>query len=273
MSRYRPGTYVAAIVFAIPFLLPFYLLIRNSLMTREELGALTWTWWPEELTLQGYRDAFASTTVPLGDSLINSIIVAGVTAPVGTLLASMTGYALARIRVPFSTPVFFLIIGTMMVPGAATFIPTFVVVGAMGGVNSLWGIIAPGLFNAFAVILFRAFYLRFPLEIEEAGRIDGLGYLGLYWRLALPNSGALLAALGILAFIESWNSFLWPLVIGQSPEYWTVQVAISTHLAAQALNMPALFAASVIAVLPLAALFLIAQRYVVKGVMMSGIKG
>lgn len=273
MRARRIGTYLAAVVFAIPFLLPFYLLVRNSLMTREELGALTWTWIPQEITLQGYRDAFASMTVPLAQSLGNSLIVAGISAPLSTLLASMCGYALARIRVPISTPVFFLVIGTMMVPGAATFIPTFVVVGAMGGINTLWGIIAPGVFSAFAVILFRAFYLRFPLEIEEAGRIDGLGYLGLYWRLALPNSGGLIAALGILAFIESWNGFLWPLVVGQSPQYWTVQVAVSTHLTTQALNMPALFASAVVAALPLVLLFLIAQRFVVKGVMMSGIKG
>jgi multiple sugar transport system permease protein len=272
-TKGRTGAYLSAVVFAIPFLLPFYLLIRNAFMTKAELGGLDWKWWPEQIGFQGFVDAFSSQSVPLLNALWNSTLISVISAPVATLLASMTGYAVARIQVRAAKPVFFLVIGTMMVPGAATFIPTFVVVGSMGGVNTLWGLIVPGLFSAFSVLLFRSFYLRFPREVEEAGRVDGLGPLGLYWRLALPNSGALLASLGILSFIEHWNAFLWPLVIGQDAAYWTVQVALSTNLTAQAINMPALFAGALVAVIPLAVLFLVAQRYIVQGVMMSGVKG
>lgn len=273
MKNARVGTYLAAIVFAIPFLFPFYLLLRNSLMTQQELGGLDWVWWPSQISLQGFKDAFGNSNVPLGRALLNSTIVAVVSAPVSTLLAAMAGYALARIKVPAAKPVFALIIVTMMVPGAATFVPTFVVVGSMGGVNTLWGLIVPGLFNAFAVLLFRGFYLRFPAEMEDAGRVDGLGHLGVFTRLALPNSGGLLAALGVLSFIEHWNSFLWPLVIGQDPAFWTVQVAMSTNLTSQSINLPALFASAVVSVIPLALVFLLAQRYIVRGVMMTGIKG
>jgi multiple sugar transport system permease protein len=272
MSR-RVGTYLAAAVFAVPFLLPFYLLLRNSLMSQAELGGLEWHWWPEHPSLKGFTEAFTNDTAPLGRALLNSTIIAVVSAPVATLFASMAGYAIARIPVRAARPTFFFIIATMMVPGAATFVPTFVVVGALGGVNTLWGLIVPGLFNAFAVLLFRGFYLRFPREIEEAGRVDGLGHLGVYARLALPNSGALFAALGVLSFIEHWNAFLWPLVIGQDPAYWTVQVAVSTHLTSQAINLPALFASAVVAIAPLVIVFLLAQRFIVRGVMMSGIKG
>lgn len=269
----RAGSYLAAVVFAIPFLLPFYLLLRNSLMTQAELGALDWRWWPETINLQGFADAFDNSTAPLGRALLNSTVVALISAPVATLLASMAGYAVARIRVAAARPVFLLVIATMMVPGAATFVPTFVVVGSMGGVNTLWGLIVPGLFNAFAVLLFRGFYLRFPPEIEDAGRVDGLGHLGVYLRLALPNSAGLIAALGVLSFIEHWNAFLWPLVIGQDPAFWTVQVAMSTNLTAQAINLPALFASAVISVIPLAIVFLAAQRWIVRGVMLTGVKG
>lgn len=273
MRNARVGTYLAGIVFAIPFLFPFYLLLRNAFMTQAELGGLDWTWWPNQFTFQGFTDAFNNPSVPLGRALVNSTIVAVVSAPVSTLLASMAGYALARIKVAAAKPVFALIIVTMMVPGAATFVPTFVVVGSMGGVNTLWGLIVPGLFNAFAVLLFRGFYLRFPQELEDAGRVDGLGHLGVYGRLALPNSAGLLAALGVLSFIEHWNAFLWPLVIGQDPTYWTVQVAMATNLTSQAINLPALFASAVVSVIPLALVFLLAQRYIVRGVMMTGIKG
>lgn len=273
MKNTRLGSYLAATVFAIPFLLPFYLLLRNSLMTQQELAGLDWVWWPNTITLQGFTDAFTNTTVPLARALLNSTLIAVISAPISTLLAAMAGYALARIKVPATKPVFALIIATMMVPGAATFIPTFVVVGSLGGVNTLWGLIIPGLFNAFAVLLFRGFYLRFPQEIEDAGRVDGLGHLGTFTRLALPNSGALLSALGVLSFIEHWNSFLWPLVIGQDPAYWTIQVAMSTNLTSQSINLPALFASAVISIIPLTLVFLLAQRYIVRGVMMTGIKG
>ncbi|MGI5152130.1 carbohydrate ABC transporter permease [Plantactinospora sp. CA-294935] len=272
-GRARIGSYLAAVVFAVPFLFPFYLLLRNSLMSQAELGALEWRWWPERIDLTGFTDAFDNSTAPLGRALLNSALVAIISAPVATLLASMAGYAVARIRVAAARPVFLLVVATMMVPGAATFVPTFVVVGSLGGVNTLWGLIVPGLFNALAVLLFRGFYLRFPQEIEDAGRIDGLGHLGVYLRLALPNSAGLLAALGVLSFIEHWNSFLWPLVIGQDPALWTVQVAMSTNLTAQAINLPALFASAVVSVVPLALVFLAAQRWIVRGIMSTGIKG
>ena len=269
----RTGSYVAAVVFAIPFLFPFYLLLRNAVMTQAELGALEWSWWPSEMSFQGFTDAFGNSSVPLGRALVNSTIVAVVSAPVSTLLASMAGYALARIRIPLAKPVFVFVIATMMVPGAATFVPTFVVVGSMGGVNSLWGLIVPGLFNAFAVLLFRAFYLRFPQEVEDAGRVDGLGPLGVYLRLALPNSGGLLAALGVLSFIEHWNSFLWPLVIGQDPGAWTVQVALSSYTTGQTVVFHQIFMATAISILPLLFVFLFLQRWLVQGIAQTGIKG
>ena len=165
--------------------------------------------------------------------LANSAFIAVVTLVLQMLFSSMAGYALARIPARGRNAVFFLILSTLMIPSAVTFVPTFAVVAYLGGVNTRWGIIAPGLFSAFSIFLFRQFYLRFPTEIEEAGRLDGLGYFGVYWHLLLPNSTSILMALGVLTFIGSWNAFLWPLVIGQDPSSWTVQVVLSTFLTAQ----------------------------------------
>ena len=185
----------------------------------------------------------------------------------------MAGYALARIPVRGRDLVFFYILLTLMVPAAVTFVPSYVVVANLGGVNTLWGIVVPGLFNAFAAFLFRQFYLDFPVEIEEAGRLDGLGYWGIYWRLLLPNSMGIMVALGILSFIYSWNAFLWPLVIGQNPSSWTVQIVLSTFLTAQVINLPMLFMGAAVGALPLVIIFLVMQRYIVEGVRLSGIKG
>lgn len=264
--------YVLASVLSVIFLLPFYIMLRNALMTRRQVSSPDWSWLPDPLSWVNFGDLFADASVPMAHSLWNSFLVAIITAPVGTLFGSMAGYALARINVPGRRAVFTYVLVTLMIPQSVTFVPTFVVVGSMGGVNTEWGIIAPNLCSAFTVILFRNFYLRFPLELEEAGRLDGLGYLGVYRRLVLPNSGSMIASLGALMFIESWNAFLWPLVIGQDPSSWTAQIALSTFLTAQSVNLPALFAGALVTIAPLVAMFLVAQRFIVSGIAASGLK-
>ncbi|MEU9760745.1 carbohydrate ABC transporter permease [Streptomyces sp. NPDC047987] len=254
------------------FLVPFYLMLRNALMDSQSLTAPEWTWWPSTMHFENFTALFDDPAVAMGPSLVNSLVIAAVTAPVSTLLASAAGYALARIPVPGRGVLLALVVATLMIPGSVTFVPTFVV-GSMGGVNTLWGIMVPGLFNPFAVLLFRNFYLQFPQEIEEAGRLDGLGWLGLYRRIALPSSGAMLASLGALSFIDSWNAFLWPLVIGQDPSAWTAQIALSTFLTSQTINLPGLFAGAVVTITPLVVMFLVAQRYIVEGIATSGLKG
>ncbi|WP_433256410.1 carbohydrate ABC transporter permease [Streptosporangium sp. CA-135522] len=265
-------TYLVVGVAAALFLVPFYLMLRAALMTGTQVTDPDWHWLPDPFSLQGFRDVFDDLSVPMGQALWNSFLIAIITAPASVMLGSMAGYALARIPVPGRGVIMGFIVVTLMIPTSATFVPSFVLVSAMDGVNTQWGVIAPGLFNAFSVLLFRNFYLKFPQEIEEAGRLDGLGHLGVYWRLALPNSGAMLASLGALSFIESWNAFLWPLVIGQDPTSWTVQIALSTFLTSQTINLPALFAGAVVTILPLVVIFLVAQRYIVQGITASGVK-
>lgn len=265
-------TYTGLGVLSALFLVPFYLMLRNSLMTEDQVTSTTWSWLPSPFTLDNYRGLFDDPSLPFAHALENSAIIALITAPVSTLFGSMAGYALARIRVPFRGVVTAFIVGTLMIPASATFVPTFLVVDALGGVNTRWGVIAPGLFNAFAVVLFRSYYLRFPQELEEAGRIDGLGHLGVYARIALPNSLAMIASLAALSFIESWNAFLWPLVIGQDPSAWTAQIALSTFLTSQSINLPALFAGAVVTIVPLALMFLVAQRFIVQGITATGLK-
>ncbi|MFF1398975.1 carbohydrate ABC transporter permease [Streptomyces sp. NPDC058287] len=278
MNRFRgsvlgsAATYLVLCLLAVIFLIPFYVLLRNAFMTTPEVTATDWHWLPSALNWDNFTSLFDNPERPFGRSIVNSLVIAVITAPVSTLLASMAGYALARIAVPGRAAVLAVIVGTLMIPQAVTFLPTFVVVGSMGGVNTMWGLIAPGLFNAFAVVLFRSFYLSFPAEIEEAGRLDGLSYLGVYGRIILPNSATMIASLGALSFIDAWNSFLWPLMIGQDPSSWTVQIALSSFLTSQTVNLPQLFAGTAVAILPLVIMFLVAQRHIVQGIAMSGLK-
>ena len=265
--------YALLIVLAVLFLFPFYLIVRNALMTQAEITSFEWSWWPASPQWENLRTLFNNREAPMGTGLRNSAIIAGVNLVLQTLFASMAGYALARIPVRGRDAVFFVILSTLMVPSAVTFVPSYVVVAHLGMVNTIWGIVVPGLFNAFATFLFRQFYLDFPVEIEEAGRLDGLGYFGIYWRLLLPNSLGILMALGVISFINSWNAFLWPLVVGRSPSSWTVQVVLSTFLTAQTINLPMLFMGAAVGALPLVIVFLVMQRYIVEGVKLSGIKG
>ncbi len=268
--------YGLLILVAALFLLPFYLILRNALMTDDQITSRHWAWLPGLPHWENFGALFAppkddpTATPQMLTGLVNSGIIAVVTLVLQMLFSSMAGYALARIPARGRNAVFFLILSTLMIPSAVTFVPTFAVVAYLGGVNTRWGIIAPGVFSAFSIFLFRQFYLRFPTEIEEAGRLDGLGYFGVYRYLLLPNSTSILMALGVLTFIGSWNSFLWPLVIGQDPSSWTVQVVLSTFLTAQTQDLAQLFAAAAIGVAPLVIVFLLMQRYIVEGAKFSG---
>ena len=269
-SLFQLPRYALLLLLAVLFLVPFYLISRNALMTDDAITSLHWAWLPAAPHWDNFGKLFDDPAHLMLTGLANSAIIAVVTLVLQMLFSSMAGYALARIPARGRNVVFSVILATLMIPSAVTFVPTFAVTAYLGGVNTRWGIIAPGLFSAFSIFLFRQFYLRFPTEIEEAGRLDGLGYFGVYWRLLLPNSTSILMALGVLTFIGSWNSFLWPLVIGQDPSAWTVQVVLSTFLTAQTQNLAQLFAAAVVGVLPLVLVFLVMQRYIVAGAKFSG---
>lgn len=265
--------YLLLVVLTGIFLFPFYVIVRNSLMTQAEITGWDWVWWPATPQWSNFTNLFEITEINMASGLRVSAIIAIVNLVFQTLFASMAGYALARVPIRGRNIFFSIILLTLMVPGAVTFVPTYVVVAELGGINTLWGIVVPGLFNAFATFLFRQFYLEFPTELEEAGRLDGNGYFGVYFKLLLPNSLGIMAALGVLSFIGSWNSFLWPVIIGQSQDTRTVQVVLSTFLTAQTINLPALFAGAAVGAAPLVVVFLLMQRYIVQGVRMSGIKG
>ena len=254
---------------ALLFLLPFYVLVRNALLTEDQILSPRWMWLPPVPRFDNFSAIFNNPDAPIGTGLRNSALIAVTTLVFQMLISSMAGYALARIPARGKNVVFGIIVATLMIPGAVTFVPSYAVIASLGGVNHLWGIIVPGLFSAFSIFLFRQFYLRFPTEIEEAGRLDGLSYFGVYWRLLLPNSVGILMALGVLCFIGSWNSFVWPLIVGQDSSTWTVQVVLSTFLTAQTHHYDQLFAAALIGVLPLVVVFLAMQRFIVEGAKFS----
>lgn len=262
---------VLLVVLALLFLIPFYLLVRNGLSTEQEITSPGWTFFPSHVRWSNVRELFDDPAVPMARALLNSALIA-VSTTLGTvLLASTAGYGLARIPYRYANQVFYAILGTLMVPAAVTFVPSFVLVSSLGWVSTLRGLIVPTLFSAFACFIFRQYFLGFPGELEDAAKVDGLGYWRVYWRIVVPNSLPVFAAVSTIVFIGAWNSFLWPLVIGQDESSWTVQVALSTFTTAQVVNIHELFMAAAVSILPLLLVFLLLQRHIVAGVERSGI--
>ncbi|MER7921820.1 MULTISPECIES: carbohydrate ABC transporter permease [unclassified Streptomyces] len=267
------GLYLATGVAAFLFLVPFYLLVRNALSTDAEITGEHWKFFPTHLQWGNVSDLFDDTSVDFARSMWNSLVVA-VSMTVGILLiCSLAGYALARIPYKHSNKIFYLVLGTLMVPTAVTFVPSFVLVSSLGWVDTYRGLIIPGLFSGFTCFLFRQYFLGFPKELEEAARVDGLGYWGAYWKVVVPNSLNFFAAIATITFISGWNAFLWPLVIGQDPGAWTVQVALSSYMTNQTVVFHQIFMATAISILPLVFVFLFLQRWLVQGIAQTGIKG
>lgn len=264
------GLYVAVGIAALLFLVPFYLILRNALSTDPEITGENWKLLPS-FQWGNIGELFDDTTVDFGRAMWNSTVIA-VSMTVGTLLiCSLAGYGLARIPYKHANKVFYAVLATLMVPTAVTFVPSFVLVSSLGWVDTYRGLIIPGLFSGFTCFLFRQYFLGFPRELEEAARVDGLGYWGAYWRIVVPNSLNFFAAIATITFISGWNAFLWPLVIGQDQSTWTVQVALSTFTTAQVINIHELFVAAAVSILPLLLVFLLLQRHIVAGVERSGI--
>ncbi|WP_223267616.1 carbohydrate ABC transporter permease [Streptosporangium nondiastaticum] len=264
---------VLLIALAVLFLIPFYLLVRNGLAAEADITSPDWTFFPSELHWSNVRELFADPDVPMAHALLNSTLIAVATTLGTVLLASLAGYGLARIPYRYAGAVLTAVLGTLLVPAAVTFVPSFVLVSSLGWVSSLRGLIVPTLFSAFACFVFRQYFLGFPRELEDAAQVDGLGPWRTYWLVVVPNARPVFAAVGTIVFIGAWNSFLWPLVIGQDRDAWTVQVALSTFTTAQAVNLHELFVAAAVSVAPLLLVFLVLQRYIVAGVERSGIDG
>lgn len=262
---------VLLIALALLFLIPFYLLLRNALSSEQDITSAQWTFFPSELEWGNVRELFDDTSVPFARSLLNSALIAVATTLGTLLLASLAGYGLARIPYRHADKVFYAVLGTLMVPAAVTFVPSFVLVSSMGWISTFRGLIVPTLFSAFACFVFRQYFLGFPAELEDAAQVDGLGYWRTYWLIVVPNARPVFAAVGTIVFIGAWNSFLWPLVIGQDQSAWTVQVALSSFTTSQVVRLHELFVAAAVSILPLLVVFLCFQRWIVAGVERSGI--
>ncbi|WP_197698195.1 carbohydrate ABC transporter permease [Micromonospora viridifaciens] len=250
---------------------PFVWMLLGSFKTDAEVRRVPPTWLPESPTAENYRHLFTQLDFP--QFFFNSSLVA-VAVTVGNLVfCSMLGYALAKLRFPGKRVVFGLVLGMLMVPGMVTFVPLFMLVSKLGMVNSYPGLILPWLAQPFGVFLMRQFILGLPDDLIHAARVDGAGELRIFTRVILPLCGPALATLGILQFLATWNNFLWPLVVAQSEDRYTLPVALALYAIGQNnTRYGLLMAGAVVTILPILLIFVLLQRYFVQGIAMTGLK-
>lgn len=272
--RSPSGTVLAytALTFAlVATLIPFAWMFLGSVKTEAELRQRPPTWWPQTFTWDNFAAWFGR--LDIGTFFVNSVVVAVFTV-LGTLVfCSMVGYALAKLDFPGKRLVFTLVLVTLMVPGVVTFVPLFVVVSKLGMVSTYPALILPFLAGPLGVFLMRQFIQDIPDSLIEAARIDGAGELRIFLRVVMPLCGPALATLAILTFLGSWNNFLWPLVVAQSEDMYTLPVALSLYSVGQnSTNYGVLLAGSVLIITPVLLLFVALQRYFIQGIAATGIK-
>ncbi|MGC0273917.1 carbohydrate ABC transporter permease [Pseudactinotalea sp. Z1739] len=262
------GTYVALVLAALITLFPFYAMVIISLQPGVAIN-IPDSLFPSSVSLDSYRDALNSQNIP--QWAWNSAVYSVVSVVLVLLFASMAGYAFAKKRFMGREVIFWVFIAMLMIPYHLTIIPQYIIVGQLGGLNTMWGMIAPTVANAQAMFLMRQFIKDVPDEIIDAARIDGAGEFRIYWSVVLPQTKPILATLGTFVFLWHWNDFLWPLVSQQSPSNYVLTVGLNT-LQEQQVPLATLMASAVVTFIPALLVFIFLQRYFVRGVMTSGIK-
>jgi multiple sugar transport system permease protein len=267
----RGLTYAALIIAAALTVMPFVWMLLGSVKPDSEILTDPGGWLPHSPTLDNYRQWFGA--LHIGSYFRNSAIVAVGTVLGNLLFCSMVGYALAKLEFPGKRTLFALVMVTLMVPGVVTFVPLFVIVAKLHLINTYAGLILPFLTSPIGVFLMRQFMRSIPDSLIEAARIDGAGEARIFLRIVLPLSGPPLATLGILTFLASWNNFLWPLVVAQNQDRYTLPVALSLYSTGeQATDYGLLLAGSVLVITPIIAAFIALQRWFVQGVATAGLK-
>ncbi len=265
----RAFLYVVLFIGALGMVFPFVWMIASSLKHAQDIYSLSLV--PPDPTLDNYKTVLSDTSYPRW--FANSLFVAGVTTASVAFFDSLAGYTLAKFRFPGSTIIFVLILSTLMVPTEMLVIPWFMLSIDLGWTDSYWGIMFPGVISAFGVFLMRQFFSGVPNDLIDAARIDGFSEFRIFWKVALPLVKPALAALCIFTFLGNWNAYIWPLIVIRSDSMRTLPVGIAFFSSESGSAFHLIMAAAALATIPVIVVFLIFQKQIIKGIVLTGIKG
>ncbi|WP_432572208.1 carbohydrate ABC transporter permease [Kineococcus sp. SYSU DK005] len=255
---------------ALAFAFPLLWFLLSSFKPGGELFTYPLSLLPREWTAEGYGRAWAG--VDFARYAGNTLLVATITTALTVLVSAATGYALAKYRAKWLSVLFVCILATTMLPTEVILSPTFAVVRQLDLYNTLAGIVVPSIVTATGIFMFRQFFQTVPDELLHAARIDGAGEFGIFFRIMLPISRPILLTLAIFSFQWRWNDYIWPLIVLNDPEKYTIQVALRSLVGAENIDWTLLLPASVISMVPLALIFVVFQRYVIGADLGAGLK-
>ncbi|GAC1385887.1 MAG: carbohydrate ABC transporter permease [Herpetosiphon sp.] len=276
-SELRPGRviliafrYVVLIGIAVLMVAPFAAMVTVSLQSGARATAFPIHWIPTAATLNNYRAILGHSLI--GRWFVNSLLVASTGTALAVLTATTAGYAFARMEFPFRAALFWSFLAMLMIPNQVTLIPEYMLLARLGWINTYQALILPGVTSAFGIFLIRQYLQGLPRDFEEAARIDGASEFQIYRHVVLPMLRPAMATLATLQFLNYWNEFLYPLVVTRRPEMRTLPVGLAT-LETPTGGLPEILAGATIAIIPTMIVFLLFQRYFVRGIAMSGLKG
>lgn len=253
-------------------LVPFLWMLSTSFKSATEIVRLPPTLIPEKFTLQSYQTIFTDPRVPLARFYLNSIIVSVSVVLMVLFTSSLAGYVFSKYQFFGKNFFFTLILASMMIPFQVMMIPLYLILVRLGLIDSLMGLIVPGATSAFGIFLMRQFIESIPSELIDAARIDGASEFGIYTRIILPQMGAALATLGIFQFMGTWNDYLWPLIVITTTEKRTLPIMLTWYNSQHGSRFDLTMAASVLVILPIVVVYFLFQRWIVRGIALTGFK-
>ena len=260
---------VAIIAGAIVMVFPFLWTVVTSINPGAGLGGAP-SLWPDNPSLQAYATLF--TERPFARIVGNSLLLAVATTLAQLVTSATAAYAFSRLPFRGQNVVFALYLATLMIPLQVLIVPLFVEIKTLGLINTYVGALLPTIASAFGIFLLRQAVNQVPRELDEAATLDGAGHFRIFWSIILPNIRPALATLTVFAFMGSWNRFLWPLIVLRTPELQTLPVALAGLQGQYTTAWDVVMAGSVVSILPMLALYIFAQKYVIQGVASSGLK-
>lgn len=266
----RLGLHLVLIGVGVLSLIPFVWMVSTSLKGSMEVLSVTPTFIPKAWRWENYKEAFEQ--VPFGRFYLNTIVVTLARVTGQLIFAAMGGYAFARLRFPGRNLLFMAMLAVMMVPGQVTLVPNYVLLKELHWLDSFKGLIIPSMFSAFGTFLMRQYFMSLPQDLIDASVVDGCNPLQTFWYVALPLARSTLVAFGVLVTLWSWNDFLWPLIITSSTDMQMLSVGIAYFQGQFVSNFAVMMAAATLATLPLIVIFLFAQRFLIEGIAMTGLK-
>jgi len=263
--------HAALLVLAAAALGPLLWMVSASLMPAGEASALPPRLLPSAPTLAHYRDLFGR--LRLGRALLNSTLLATATSVLAVVLNALAGYAFAKLRFRGRARLFRLLLALLVVPAQVAMLPLFLLLKQLGLVNTLAGVVAPGLASVFGIFLVRQYALSIPDDLLDAARLDGAGEWRIFVSVVLPLLRPILVTLALFTFLATWNDFMWPLIVLSDDARYTLPVALANLSGEHVLDTELMMAGAVVTVAPVLALFLALQRYYLQGVMLGSVKG